>query len=144
MKKYIAILFSLVALSVYAQSYNSSYLSVHQDETLNRLVYANKYAEPQVGGDAVSAPGYRVQVFSSNHPQNGKKLAVDWENKLKQQYAEHVYVTYAAPFWRVRIGDFTDYYEALRYSRQLKADFPESETDIYVIKEELVKPYYFK
>ncbi|NCC98536.1 MAG: SPOR domain-containing protein [Bacteroidia bacterium] len=118
---------------------------INQDNRLNELVHQNTGISQIPENNAISVSGYRVQLYSGNNPQSSKQEAFKLEKELTEFYPEmRSYVTYNAPFWKVRIGDFTSYYEALLFSRRLKVDFTRFENEIYVMKEDAVKPIYFE
>ena len=52
------------------------------------------------------------------------------------------YVTYSAPFWKVRLGDFSNYAEAVIFSKKVKSALPKLANEIIVIKENSTKPLY--
>ena len=96
------------------------------------------------GDDAILAGGFRVQLYSSNNAYKAKKDAMSLEKELNNLYPDqHIYVSYAAPFWKVRIGDFTSYFDALTFSQRLKAAFPQYSNEIYIIKEDIVSISYY-
>ena len=51
--------------------------------------------------------GYRTQVFSGNNQRVSKDEAFRKEKEIKELFPEiPTYVTYNAPFWKLRVGDF--------------------------------------
>ena len=68
--------------------------------------------------------GYRTQVFSGNN------LFPDVST----------YVTYNAPFWRLRIGDFRSHEEAYHMQRLLMDAFPTYRKEMYIVREEVKIP----
>ena len=46
--------------------------------------------------------GFRVQIYSSNHPQRGKSEALLLEQRVRQSLNVPVYVIYASPSWKAR------------------------------------------
>ena len=92
----------------------------------------------------VTSSGFRVQLYSSNRNQIAKKGAFKAESEFTEKFPEiKAYVTYSAPFWKVRVGDFSSYYEALAFSNSLKDAFPERATEIFVVREDNIKPICF-
>ena len=119
-------------------------VNLHQPEKMTELL-AKKYDMPAANGnDAIMAGGFRVQLYSSNNAYKAKKGALALEKELNELYHDQkVYVSYAAPFWKVRIGDFTSYFDALAFSQRLKAAFPQYSNEIYIIKEDIVSVSYY-
>ncbi len=118
-------------------------LVVNQDPRMDKLLQAG----PRSAGDSISVemPGYRVQIYSNNNPKKAKSEAFALQKLFKNNYPQMtVYVTYAAPFWKVRIGDFTNHFEALVFARKLEAANPKMVGEIFVMQEDAVKPLYIK
>ena len=87
--------------------------------------------------------GYRVQVYSRNTPRVARSEATDIELKMKEKYTDvNVYLSYTAPFWKVRVGDCKNYQEATLLMKKIKKDFPNIKDEIYIVKEDDIKiPY---
>lgn len=119
-------------------------VTIHQNATLDSLLYQEKNKETiTLAEKTISATGYRVQIYSSNASRKAKEQAFQWKATLEEAYPEHrTYVQYQAPFWKVRIGDFTHYAEAVVWSNALKKVYPNAANEIMVVKEKQVKPIY--
>ena len=72
-------------------------------------------------------PGYRVQIYSSNHPTRGKTGALELE----------VYVIYATPSWKVRLGDFLTAEQAAEFRDTFKALFPDLADYTYIVRDQV-------
>ncbi|MBO4369925.1 MAG: SPOR domain-containing protein [Paludibacteraceae bacterium] len=145
MKKLIAILGMAVALTtVYAQNYTGSSqpkgtVKTHQAAQMDRLLAKGTPQAPSNTDNTLIVSGFRVQLYSSNNAHKAKKDALNLEKDLQVAYPnQQIYVSYQAPFWKVRIGDFSSYFEALAFSRKLKDQFPQYSDEIYIIKEDVV------
>ncbi len=120
------------------QIQRDSIISVQMPQGLyNRL----KPIEPQVKSDESQAPsygrmaGYRVQVFSGNNS-NAKSEGQTRENQIHLFFPEHnTYLTYGAPYWRLRIGDFRTSEEAADFAAELKKAFPAFKREITVVRD---------
>lgn len=134
--KYIFLLCAFATISVGSFADNAK---------LDSLLYKNLSATPErTVNPAVVSSGYRVQIYSNNAPQVAKQGAFDLEKEIKEIYPDlHTYVTYNSPFWKVRLGDFSSYYEALNFSNTVKETFPDRATEVFVVKEDVIKPIYF-
>lgn len=85
--------------------------------------------------------GYRTQVFSGNNQRKSKDEAFRKEKEIKELFPEiPTYVTYNAPFWRLRIGDFRSHEEAYRMQRLLMEAFPAYKKEMYIVREEVKIP----
>ena len=115
-----------------------------QDERMDEILYKAKNNAVSSENNFVTISGFRVQVYAGNHPQKAREDAMQIDKTIKEQYPQyHAYVSFTAPFWRVRIGDFASYYEALLLSRELKTIFPEFGNEIYVVKDATARILYF-
>jgi len=143
MKRVIAILFLFTLVFCNAASAKKEgTLSVNSSDAINAQLYANSEKVTLLQEKAVSCSGYRVQIYSSNLNQAAKVEAFELQKSFSEMYPEtNSYVTYSAPFWKLRVGDFTTYFEAYNFSSNVKEMFPEKASEIFVVKEE-VKPYY--
>ena len=113
---------------------------LHQDSIMETLLVKKEVAEKNV---AITAVGYRVQVYSNNNARKAKADAFELEEKLVELFPEvKCYVTYSAPFWKVRLGDFSNYAEAVIFSKKVKNTLPKLANEIIVIKENNTKPLY--
>jgi hypothetical protein len=120
-------------------------VTIHQDPTLDKLLYQNKKAATTQTEEALLATGYRVQIYSSNASRKAKETATQWKTDLETAFPNlKTYLVYQAPFWKVRVGDFTHYAEAVLFSKELTKAFPKQAGEIIVVKEKQVKPLYFK
>lgn len=118
-------------------------VSIHQDAALDKLLYQNKHTQPATE-ESLIATGYRVQIYSSNASRKAKETAFEWKKNIEETYPnQKAYVVYQAPFWKVRVGDFTHYAEAVLFSKDLAHQFPKQAGEIIVVKEKQVKPLYF-
>ncbi len=79
--------------------------------------------------------GYRIQIYSGSGV-SAKKEALEAQNKFLESWSkERIFVTYNAPFWRVRIGDYRYRGEALSLLQQIKKQFPGS----YIVRDNTVR-----
>jgi len=79
--------------------------------------------------------GYRIQLYSGSG-QRSKHLALDVKGKVLELFPdEAVYISFTAPFWRVRVGNYRNKHEALGLMNKLKKEFPDS----YVVKDGSIK-----
>ena len=81
--------------------------------------------------------GYRVQIYSSNQQQRAKAEALELEAKLKNRVEPSIYVQYAPPFWKVRIGDFRTYNEAKEDKKIFVQRFPQLMGNTYIVRDKI-------
>ena len=85
--------------------------------------------------------GFRTQVFSGNNQRASKEEAFQKEKEIKERFPDvPTYVSYNAPFWKLRVGDFRSHEEAYHMMRQLMDAFPSYGKEMYIVKEEIKIP----
>lgn len=85
----------------------------------------------------VANGGYRIQVFSDSNPRahgEAKGKATNINSRFPQWKS---YVTYAAPYWRLRIGDFTNYEDANDALAALKDAFPAYKRELRIVRDHI-------
>lgn len=111
----------------YAQSNNqeveitldSNSVILHADP---RLAIVSKYREPlknnyyNSGGAIHSAKGYRVIIYSGTDRAKASATKADFMKKFP---GTRVYISYALPQYRVKVGDYATRQEAQEFYRQL-------------------------
>lgn len=117
---------------------------IYQDPAIRRLV--GRY----MSGDDIERnnnltylkmQGFRAQVFSGNNQRKSKEEAIRKERMIKELYPDMpTYVTYTAPFWKLRVGDFRSREEAYSLIRELKEAFPSFAKEMYIVKDEIKIP----
>ena len=108
--------------------------AVHvEQDTLITLLMEEKIAGFERGEH--ERAGFRVQIYSSNHPQRGKSEALKLEQRIKQALSVPVYVIYATPSWKVRLGDFRTEAEAAEFRDMFKELFPDLTDYTYIVRD---------
>lgn len=119
-------------------------VEVHQSDAVRGLVGARLHgADVEKNGEEafLKIQGFRAQVFSGNNQRKSKDEAFSKEKEIKELFPDvPTYVTYNAPFWRVRVGDFRTHEEAHHMQRQLMHAFPSYKKEMYIVKEEVKIP----
>lgn len=127
------ILFVMVGLNGFAQDstvvpVNSGKISVVRDPRLDIL--AKKELEFNTLG-LKAAKGYRLLVMNSND----REKVMSVRAKLLQQFPEQkVYMTFQAPYIKLKFGNFVEKPEAERY-RDLIGKIHIVNTNVYVVPE---------
>lgn len=88
-------------------------------------------------GQYIEIQGFRTQVFTGNL-RNSKDEAFKKEKEINELFPNlATYVTYVAPFWRLRIGDYRSHEEAYHTMRLLMDAFPSYAKEMYIVKEDV-------
>lgn len=83
--------------------------------------------------------GYRVQVLFTS-AKNGRAIAQQRAKKIALKYPQYrAYMSYVAPRWRLRFGDFKTYEEARSLARLIKRSFPAMRSDVVVVTDKVNK-----
>lgn len=138
MKKILGLIFGVVfAACVVAQE---GVVILFQDSIMESLLVKKETNNKEI---AITAVGYRVQVYSNNNARKAKSEAFEIEKMILAEFPDvKCYVSYSAPFWKVRIGDFSNYSEAVVFSKQVATKLPNLANEVIVIKENNTKPLY--
>lgn len=67
--------------------------------------------------------GYRVQIYSGSDREAAKAVKVSF---MKRFPAIRSYISYEAPYYKIRVGDFKSRKDALELSRHLSKTYPAS------------------
>lgn len=136
-----------------AQSYSSSIIeeltkkdyaqgevTIKSDPRITQLIgkQGAGHTEADPSSDVVlKMQGYRIQAFSSSQGKS-KDEAFSKERQIKSQFPQlSTYVTYKAPVWRLRVGDFQTREEASSIMRDLKKEFPSFGKEMYIVTDEI-------
>jgi hypothetical protein len=128
----------LVAKNIFAQSDTAIVVPkikrdyVVQDDDVTWLV--EKYNNQNQTKPIIN--GYRVQIYFDSGNQSKKKA-----NDVKTQFLAKnpdipCYLVYQSPNFKVRVGDFRTRYEAYKFYREIRNDFPSA----YIVKDEINFP----
>lgn len=145
MKRLLTAVFLLCSLCVMAQKSNEQIISeLAQPGTNNATItihQSEKIAErmnqrPLSSGE--EAKGYRVQVYSSNSGQAARQKAFNIERHILSKHPKlEVFVSYNAPFWKVRVGNCRTQQEAQQLKSILLEEFPEYKASIYIVRDNI-------
>ena len=99
---------------------------------------ATEEIQDQVKTKGGKSVGYRVQVYADNSVRNAKTEARQRERALEQAFPEYAtYVSYASPYWRLRVGDFRSQYEAEKAAAEIRKQFPRYAKEVRVVRDKV-------
>lgn len=97
---------------------------------------SNDEVEKPVRAKGNKIAGYRVQVYSDNNARIAKGTARQRERVISGTFPAYgTYVTYASPYWRLRVGDFRSQYEAEKAANEIKRAFPSFAREVRVVRD---------
>lgn len=127
-----------------ADQINSSGKAViFQPAKLNARLQPKASADPtqevaDADKSATSAGGYRIQLFAGNNARTAKNQATGRADLVSEHFPEYAtYVTFVAPYWRLKIGDFRSYEDATSALARLKAAFPEYAREMRIVRDKI-------
>lgn len=117
---------------------------INQPEAIRHMVgtrLSGSNVEKTDSETFLKVQGYRTQIFSGNNQRSSKDEAFRKEKEVKELFPDvPTYVTYTAPFWKLRVGDFRSHEEAYHMMRLLMNAFPSYGKEMYIVKEEIKIP----
>jgi len=106
-------------------------VSIHEEEGIDFLLDIHI----EMNKRHIYTDGFRIQLFSGSG-QKARHEAMDVKSNVLELFPdEQVYLSFTAPFWTVRVGDYRNKYEALSLLNKLKKEFPNS----YIVKDGNIK-----
>jgi len=116
MRYFLIILFSLGLMSAEAQS---GTIVIHKDNKIDRLLdfysaHKNSIEEAQ---------GFRIQIMAGTSRDKAYKAQSNFNYSYPQFRS---YLEYNSPYFKIRVGDFTDRLSAHRFLQQVKTKYPGS------------------
>lgn len=95
-------------------------LNIEQDPRLENML--KWHVENNRNRDGIA--GYRVEIFFSS-AFNAREQAFQRKKEFMSKYGDFdVHIKYAAPNFRVRVGDFRTKNEALKLHKRIQKDYP--------------------
>lgn len=112
---------------------------INQPEALSeRLLPSNGNPDNTPRQATTSEAGYRVQVFSDGNQSTAKSQAQSRERQIKARFPDlECYMTYKAPTWRLRVGDFRTRNDATDLLEELREAFPSFAREMIVVTDKI-------
>lgn len=114
-------------------------VTIHQPAMLNmRLSPENgdttNLATHELMRNEKNTVGYRIQVFSDRNQRTAKGEALSKERNIKASFPDMgTYISYDAPSWRLRVGDFRTREEAKVQLDELRELFPGYANEMIIV-----------
>ena len=82
--------------------------------------------------------GYRIQAYSDNNNTTAKANAQQRARDIAMKFPQYrSYITYKAPSWRLRIGDFKSRQEAQAALQRIKSVYPKYAREMVIVKDRI-------
>lgn len=119
----LSIFFFLLTGTIFSQNVKDN-PNVERDSRVDRLIEKHRqFNQANPGVD-----GFRVQIFFDSG-NNSKRSAQTAREKFMELYPDvAVYLTFQAPYYRVRVGDYRTKLEAEGFLFQITTDYPNAFT----------------
>jgi len=142
MRKILASVALLLMISgAFAQEMRQGQVIVKQDAKLDSLIskYTILRQQALAFEDNKGIPGYRIQIYFDSGINSGERARKE-KNEFETLYP-HItgYITWKAPNYRVRVGDFRSRLDAEKALLEISGDYPNA----WVIKDEINYPPIF-
>lgn len=124
---------------LFSQAKTEGHLIVIQDQQVDSLLHHYEALRLKLleNPDHKAIPGYRIQIFFDSGPNSSDRARQAMEQFLLKYPDLRAYVSWKAPNYRVRVGDFRTRLEGERVLQQIMTDYPNA----WVIKDEINFPY---
>lgn len=82
--------------------------------------------------------GYRIQAYTDNNPRTAKAAAQQRARDIAMKFPQYrSYITYKAPAWRLRIGDFKTQAEAQAALSRIRSVFPSYARQMTIVRDHI-------
>ena len=80
--------------------------------------------------------GFRIQAYTDNNPRTAKAAAQQRARDIAMKFPQYrSYISYKAPSWRLRIGDFKTQREAQAALQRIKSVFPKVAPEMVIVRD---------
>ena len=82
--------------------------------------------------------GFRIQAYTDNNAKTAKAAAQKRARDIAMKFPQYrSYITYKAPSWRLRIGDFKTQQEAKAALNRIKSVYPKFAREMVIVKDRI-------
>ncbi len=82
--------------------------------------------------------GYRIQAYTDNNPKTAKASAQKRARDIAMKFPQYrSYISYKAPAWRLRIGDFKTQQEAKAALHRIKSVYPKFAREMVIVRDRI-------
>ncbi|MDD2961237.1 MAG: SPOR domain-containing protein [Muribaculaceae bacterium] len=122
----------------YLHGTSNEKVNIVQPEGLNERLMPDELEEETHQSSSGKMVGFRIQVFSDNNHRTAKSEAMIKERNITSRFPLiKTYLTYKAPAWRLRVGDFKTQEEAHEMMNQIKKAFPGYSREVIIVRDRI-------
>jgi hypothetical protein len=119
-------IFSAISMHVFSQADRDGHIAIVQDPRIDTIL--EKHIEMNeallLNADNYAIDGYRIQIFEESGNKSSTR-AREVMSELSSEYPEvSVYLSWQAPNFKVRVGDFRTRMEAEGFLKKIKRNYP--------------------
>ena len=82
--------------------------------------------------------GFRIQAYTDNNPRTAKAAAQQRARDIAMKFPQYrSYISYKAPSWRLRIGDFKTQQEAKAALNRIKSVYPKFAREMVIVRDRI-------
>ena len=82
--------------------------------------------------------GFRIQAYTDNNPRTAKAAAQQRARDIAMKFPQYrSYISYKAPSWRLRIGDFKTQREAQAALQRIKSVYPKFAREMVIVRDRI-------
>ena len=82
--------------------------------------------------------GYRIQAYTDNNARTAKAAAQQRARDIAMKFPQYrSYISYKAPSWRLRIGDFKTQREAQAALQRIKSVYPKFAREMVIVRDRI-------
>lgn len=118
MKTLIGILILFLSFTIFGQNTkDNSGVVIIKDKKIDELIKNKSNVR------RVSTAGYRIQIFFNTDKEKVNEIRMKF---IKQYPKMETYITFDAPNYILRVGDFTEKNDAERFKKEIFREYPEN------------------
>ena len=82
--------------------------------------------------------GFRIQAYTDNNPKTAKAAAQQRARDIAMKFPQYrSYISYKAPSWRLRIGDFKTQRDAQAALQRIKSVYPKFAREMVIVRDRI-------
>ena len=82
--------------------------------------------------------GFRIQAYTDNNPKTAKAAVQQRAREIAMKFPQYrSYISYKAPSWRLRIGDFKTQREAQAALQRIKSIYPKFAREMVIVRDRI-------
>lgn len=126
------LLFVLLQATLCAQASGEGKVTIIQDPAIERLI--EKHIKVNETRDGI--PGYRIQIFFDSGANSKPKATMVCEEFRRLNPSIGIYLTFMAPNYKVRVGDFRTRLDAFKVLQEVQVNYPNA----YIVTDQINLP----